>query len=303
MKLYSDFEKSDIRPEKDYYSVSPFLCYQVYYSFKTKSLDSTIVETLLDQLKFEYDETVLYVSSNYSYEIDSNSSTVTISSSIEALTSFDKTELKATLYDYSSSILLHADGEKKNIGETKVSSLGDEPKDYLESIRYYSFQNKGRLNNIDKSLYSISDSYSFYSKTITIWTEDVEKFIFDSIYLPGECGMNNIVLYRSNSPEKSNVYSDLFLSNDTGKYPLTHYRNEGQKFIFNCFNKEYLELKSGFFEKYSDSFLKTRFNEVDCYAWKPGDIYIPFVWQTEVVNCSLALCFFIGNYCYFIGHK
>lgn len=315
------FSNEKIEMEKGKYNLRSYFDYKYSFALKKKSFEGQRINTL----SFEYDEKLINISQNFSYYDDDEYLYVTYS--IEPISSYDVTTIKAYCYntDKSYSFDISSSVKKAEIGKTTIATADSDIAEYIDSLNYYQFENKERLRNVDKSLYELINFDSFKSPNkrereskvrknyygasrgfaISIKTNDVTRFIFDSIYMPDDIGQENIVYYYYHLPNSDefdydDFYLALFMLDSTGVYPLTRYHSKNSSFVFEAFHQKASMLKIDYFKANADSFYKTNINDITCYMWKEGEVYIPFDYICAEEG-SINIAFSFGNYIYFVS--
>lgn len=305
-KVYDELLKEDVEALNGTYEIVPMFSYQMHFVLNNPYFGKDYRKSLHNQLRFEYDKQLLSIPYSFDF-VEVCKDKVVVNYQIEALTPFDMAELKVISYDQSMSIIMkfRAIDRKRNIGKTNLTSLTDEIKGYINSLSFYQFENKERLKIVDKTLYS-KTSDKAQRETLFIWDSDVQRFIFDSMYIPGKTGINNYITYQGtlfehDDKQDSNTDYALFVSDTTYKYPFIHYHSETQDYFFDCYNQKAISLIFNYFTIYEDSFYKETVNCLTVYAWN-NDVYIPFS-DFPMRNQNINLCFALNDYVYFIGCK
>ena len=272
-RIYDEFNKENLNIIENKYDIVPYYCYTIDLLINKSYVKEDQLADIFDNFKTKYDkEYFTLINPNSLITVEDN---YLLQFRITATKSFDISQIEFAYNKQTIKLSFETIEKKFDIGKTETDSLSYDVEEYLSGLQYYDFEEKERLASVDKELYQVFDTgiYLKNRKTILIKTEDVKRFIFDSIYLPENVNGQSAVTYNGklfdfDDPSENDTDYALFNSKNTGRYPLVSYSIVGEAFNFYCVNDKDSLLKKSFFETNKESFFTIKINGIDFYSWE-----------------------------------
>lgn len=304
-RIYDDFNNENLSIIENKCDIVPYYCYTIDLLINKSYAKEGQLEDILDNVGVKYDKKDITLICPNSLETFENN--YVLSFRMTATKSFDTSQIEFTYRKQSIKFFFKTIDKKYNIGTTKIHDLSYDVEEYLSGLQYYDFEEKERLASVDKELYQVFDTGTYLKnrKTILIKTEDVKRFIFDSIYLPENVNEQSAVTYNGklfdfDDPSENDTDYALFNSKNTGRYPLASYSIAGEAFNFYCVNNKDSLLKKSFFEINKEAFFTIKINGIDFYLWEKKEVYVPSYY---LVTDDINIFFSSGDYSYIISKK
>lgn len=305
--VLDDYNNENLNIVENGCDIVPYYCYTVGLSIDKSYLKGDQLADILDNVKIKYDKNDITLINPTSFEVVEDNYVLPFK--ITAAKSFNLSQIEFTCFKQTIKFSFKTIEKKYSIG-TSVINDGEcnDIEKYLASLRYYTFEEKERLASVNKELYQVFNTSAYIKdqRTILIKTSEVERFLFDSIYLPENIDKQSAVTYNGrlfdfDDPSENDTDYALFNSKNTGRYQLALFNAPGEMFDFFCVNDRNSLLKNGFFNANKESFCLLKINDIEFYLWKKGQVYVPSYYLATGEDINIF--FSKGNYSYIISKK